>query len=87
MLNNLMDGLAKFSYMLNNLMNYLWFRVQFGKTCTSEFFKDYQNCSSPKDERNLKSLKNSRLYVFPNARETILLLNINIHEKIMHSRV
>ncbi len=29
------------------------------KTCTSEFFKDDQNCTSPKD-----SLKNSRVYVF-----------------------
>ncbi len=34
------------------------------KTCTSEFFKDDQNCTSPKDECNLKSLKNSRVYVF-----------------------
>ncbi len=32
------------------------------KTCTSEFFKDDRNCTSPKDEWNLKSLKNSRLY-------------------------
>ena len=45
------------------------------KTCTSEFFKDDQNCTSPKDECNLKSLKNSRVYVFFQiARETILLL-------------
>ena len=36
------------------------------KTCTSEFFKDYENCTSPKDECNLKSLKNSRVYVFSN---------------------
>jgi hypothetical protein len=28
-----------------------------GKTCTSEFFKDDQNCTSPKDECNLKCLK------------------------------
>ncbi len=34
------------------------------KTCTSEFFKDDQNCTSPKDECNLKSLKNSRVYFF-----------------------
>ena len=34
------------------------------KTCTSEFFKDDRNCTSPKDECNLKSLKNSRVYVF-----------------------
>ncbi len=27
---------------------------------TSEFFKDDRNCTSPKDEWNLKSLKNSR---------------------------
>ncbi len=32
----------------------------------SEFFKDDRNCTSPKDECNLKSLKNSRAYVFPN---------------------
>ena len=25
--------------------------------CTSEFFRDYQNCTSPKDEYYLKSLK------------------------------
>ena len=38
------------------------------KTCTSEFFKDDdQNCTSPKDECNLKSLKNSRVYVFSNC--------------------
>jgi hypothetical protein len=43
------------------------------KTCTSEFFKDYQS---------LKSLKNSRVYVFQIARETILLLINNIHEKL-----
>ena len=42
---------------------------------TSEFFKNYQNCTSPKDECNLKSLKNSRVYVFFQiARETIVLL-------------
>ena len=34
------------------------------KTYTSGFFKDYQNCTSPKEEYNLKSLKNSRVYVF-----------------------
>ena len=34
------------------------------KTCTSEFFKDDRNCTSPNDECNLKSLKNSRVYVF-----------------------
>ena len=47
-----------------------------------EFSKDYQNCTSPKDE----SLKNSRVYVFFQiARETKLLLSNNIHEKIMQS--
>ncbi len=34
------------------------------KTYTNEFFKDDQNYTSPKDECNLKSLKNSRVYVF-----------------------
>ncbi len=36
------------------------------KTCTSEFFKDDRNCTSPKDECNLKSLKNSLVHVFSN---------------------
>ncbi len=39
-----------------------------------EFFKDDQNCTYPKDQCNLKSLRNSRVYVFLIARETILLL-------------
>ena len=49
----------------------MWFRVQFGKkhARTSEFFKDDQNCTSPKDECNLKSLKNSRVYVFVKLHE------------------
>ncbi len=34
------------------------------KTCTSEFFKDDRNCTSPKDECNLKPFKTSRVYVF-----------------------
>ncbi len=52
------------------------------KTCTSEFFKDDRNCTSPKDECNLTSLKNSRVYVFSNCtrNHTIILVN-NIHEK------
>ena len=37
------------------------------KACTSEFFKDDRNCTSAKDECNLKSLKNSRVYVLPNC--------------------
>ncbi len=56
------------------------------KTCTSEFFKDDRNCTSPKDEFNLKSLKNSRVYVFPNCtrkHSNILLLINNIHEKML----
>ena len=52
------------------------------KTCTSEFFKDYQNCTSPKDECNLKSLKNSRVHVSQIARETMLLHFNNMHETI-----
>ena len=48
------------------------------KTCTSEFFKDDRNCTSPKDE----SLKNSRVYVFFQiARETILLYLLIIYMK------
>jgi hypothetical protein len=55
-----------------------------GKTCTSEFFKDYQIRST--QEYNLKSLKNSRFYVFfQTARENILLLINIMHEKIMQS--
>ena len=37
------------------------------QTCTSEFFKDYQNCTSSMDECSLKSLKNARVYVFSNC--------------------
>ena len=45
------------------------------KICPSEFFKDYQNCTSPKGECNLKSLKSSRVYVFPNCtRNHIIIL-------------
>jgi hypothetical protein len=57
------------------------------KTCTSEFFKDDQNCTSSKDECNLKSLKKSRVYVLPNCTRInhLLLLINNIHEKIMQS--
>ena len=64
----------------------LWFQVQFGKkTCTSEFFKDYRNCTSPKDDWNLKSLKNSRVHGFfsnSTRNHTLLLINNNIHENI-----
>ena len=45
------------------------------KTCTSEFFKDDRNCTSPKDECNLKSLKNSIIYFD------------NIHEKMIKNRM
>ena len=37
------------------------------KTCSSEFFKHDQNCTRPKDEYNLKSLKNSRVVCFSNC--------------------
>ena len=36
----------------------LYFECNLEKTCTSEFFKDYQNCTSLKGECKLKSLKN-----------------------------
>ena len=39
------------------------------KTRTSEFFKDYQNCTSPKDECYLRSMKNSRVRVFSKLHE------------------
>ncbi len=56
------------------------------KTYKSEFstFKDDQNCTSPQDLCNLRSLKNSQAYVFFQiARETIpfLVNNADIHEK------
>jgi hypothetical protein len=61
-------------------------RAIWKKTWTSEFFKDCQNCPSPKDECNLKSLKNSRVFVFSNCtRNDTILLIYNIHEKIMQS--
>ncbi len=51
----------------------VWGRISIGnsmvssaiwrKTCTSEFFKDSQNCTSPNDECNLKFLKNSQVFV------------------------
>jgi hypothetical protein len=48
-------------------------------TCTSEFFKDDRYCTSLKYECDLKTLKNSRVYVFPNCTlETVLLLIIII---------
>ena len=48
------------------------------KTRTSEFFKDNQRSTSPKDECYLRSMKNSRVRVFffQIARETVLLLII-----------
>ena len=49
---------------------------------TSEFFKGDQNCTSPKDECNLKSLKNSRVYVFSNCTRNHTIIVNNIHEKI-----
>ena len=69
---------------------FVW--VYYGFECNleknmHEFSKDYQNCTSPKDECNLKSLKNSRVYVFFQiARETKLLLINNMHEKITQLR-
>jgi hypothetical protein len=37
------------------------------KRAPVSFFRDDQNCTSPKDKCNLKFLKNSRVYVFPNC--------------------
>ena len=39
------------------------------KTRTSEFFKDYQNSTTPKDECYLRSMKNSRVRVFSKLHE------------------
>ncbi len=44
----------------------------------SEFFKG---------DRNLNSLKNSRVYVFQIARENILLFVNNIHEKMIKNHM
>ena len=58
------------------------------QTCTSEFFKDYQNCTSSMDECNLKSLKNSRVYVFSNCtRNHILLLIIYMKKLCSHLEI
>ena len=48
------------------------------KTCTSDVFKDDQNCTNPKDECNLKSLKTHECVVFQILRETELLLITNM---------
>jgi hypothetical protein len=69
----------------NHTITYTTFECNLGKTCRSEFFKDGQNCTSPMDESNLKSLKNSRVMFFHISRETILLLVNDIHEKIIQS--
>ena len=48
-------------------------------TCASEFFKNDRYCTSLKYECDLKILKNSRVYVFPNCTlESVLLLIIII---------
>ena len=45
-----------------------WFRVQFGKNTHEWVFQRPQNSTSPKEERCLWSLKNSRVPVFPKLR-------------------
>ena len=57
------------------------------KQGTSEFFKDDQNCTSPKDECNLKSLKNSRMYVFPNCTRNHTITYSVIYMKKVCSRM
>ncbi len=51
------------------------------KTCTSEFFKEDQNCTSPKDKCNLKSLKNSRVHVFLKLHEKPYYYLLIIYKK------
>ena len=43
------------------------------KTRKSEFFKDYQNSTSSKDESYLRSLKNLRVRIFSNCTKTMLI--------------
>jgi hypothetical protein len=47
------------------------------KTCHNEFFKDDQNCTSLKDECDLKFLKTWRASVFFQVAQETLLLPIN----------
>ena len=55
-----------------------------------EVFKDFQNSMSPKDKRYLRSLKNSRVRVFPNCTRTapsqIMLLKQKPYCKIYRVR-
>ena len=56
----------------------MWFRVQFGKkSCTSEFFKGDENCTSAKAEVNL----------FQFARENVLLPIKNMHGNIIQKQI
>ena len=58
------------------------------KTCTSEFFSQSQNCTSPKDEGNLNFEVFEKVpnVCFFKLDETILLLLIkNVLEKLMQS--
>ena len=56
------------------------------KTRTSEFIKDYQNSTTPKDECYLRALKNSRVLLLINNIHDKLLIN-NIHDKVMQNWV
>ena len=51
------------------------------KTCTSEFFKEHINSTSPKDECYLRCLKNSPVFI-QISRETMLLRIKNIHKNV-----
>ena len=62
------------------------FECNLKKTRTSEFFKDYQNSTTPKDECYLRALKNSRVLLLINNIHDKLLIN-NIHDNLMQSSV
>ena len=60
------------------------FECNLKKTRTSEFFKDYQNSTTPKDECYLRALKNSRVLLLINNIHDKLHVN-NIHDKVMRN--
>ena len=55
-------------------------------TRTSEFFKDHQNSTSPKDKCYLRSFENLRVREFSNCTRNHAI-TCNIHDKIMQNRV
>jgi hypothetical protein len=56
--------------------------VQFGYNMHEWVFQRPQNSTSPKDECYLRSLKNSRVHVYPNFTRTMLSLINNLHKNV-----